>query len=1125
MYYWGKDGAIIDSSTIGSWKKTQLALADSGNYYVIVKNDVGRDSSGARITIQFAPTISTKLAAITTVNEGTSTALSVTVNADATPAPAYQWYFNGAAIANAKSSSYSKTWAAADAGSYQVTVSNAAGRDSSITNLVVNVAPAAPSLKSPADGATNQPVALTLLWGKISIAATYYVQVASDSNFATIFASDSTLTDTSKSLTGCANGATYYWRVRAKNQVGSSPWSGRRSFAVVVASAGAPVLTSPGASATGIPVTTTLTWSAVSGALTYHVQVSTASSFATTIVDDSTLSVASELVGPLTNGTQYFWRVNAKNAGGTSAWTTGNFTTVVAAPSAPNLTAPANGLTGVSVSPSLTWTATADSYHVQVATSVGFASPIVDDSLVTTGSKSVSGLSNNTKYYWRVKAKNAGGISGWSAVDSFTTIVAAPSAPTLTAPANGLTGVSVNPSLTWTANADSYHVQVATSAAFASRVVDDSLLTAASKSVTGLSTSTKYYWRVKAKNAGGTSGWSVVDSFTTIIAAPASPNLTAPANGLTGVSVSPSLAWTATADSYHVQVATSAGFASPAVDDSLLTTTTKSVTGLLNGTKYYWRVKAKNVGGTSAWSATDSFTTIVAVPAISVQPSSASANKGGTVTLKVTAAPAGVSYAWYQKGNSTIKSSTDSCHLSNLAYADSGKYYVIVSNAAGSVTSDTTAKVTVVDNVNPTITLTGGSDTVLLNSTYVDKGYSAADDRDGVVTSRVTVSGLNMAAVGKYTVTYQVSDLTGNTASVTRTVRVQGWVAQPDLDANDFTATQTANGDLFVGVMTSSPAFVAYKYTSATGTWTSSLVESNSNSTTNIKMGLSWDKTTPYFVFPDGYLTVYKYNGSSWAAASTSGPNDSAIGNFGPKDYAFKISSNGTPYLIGQKSFFTAPRYTRYNGTYWETVPSVSTLSEIAASNFVSPMSGLEMKSSGLAYYAYCSSSAGSILVEQNIGDGTGWTVVRPSIPNSSSSAFYGMILDESADPVPYVMGLDSTDGSPTVWKLGSNWVTVSGHVKQGAVKYANLAYSTFSKNFYAGYVDGDPAKTDSCYIKEYSAGSWKPFPALTKGIVPVSGSDTWAEKMFVLVGQNAYYVVYPKTGNKVGILVYNIVQ
>jgi hypothetical protein len=57
-------------------------------------------------------------------------------------------------------------------------------------------------------------------------------------------------------------------------------------------------------------------------------QVSADATFATLAFDDSTLTDTLRVVGPLTTTTKYYWRVNAKNLGGTSAWSeVWNFTT------------------------------------------------------------------------------------------------------------------------------------------------------------------------------------------------------------------------------------------------------------------------------------------------------------------------------------------------------------------------------------------------------------------------------------------------------------------------------------------------------------------------------------------------------------------------------------------------------------------------------------------------------------------------------------------------------------------------------------------------------------------------------------------------------------------------------
>jgi uncharacterized protein (TIGR02145 family) len=92
-----------------------------------------------------------------------------------------------------------------------------------------------------------------------------------------------------------------------------------------------PTLISPSNGATGQPLSPTLTWSTVTGAATYHVQVSTSNTFTTVVIEDSTLTSAMKVLSVLINGTQYFWRVQAKNEGGVSAWSSSwSFTTITA---------------------------------------------------------------------------------------------------------------------------------------------------------------------------------------------------------------------------------------------------------------------------------------------------------------------------------------------------------------------------------------------------------------------------------------------------------------------------------------------------------------------------------------------------------------------------------------------------------------------------------------------------------------------------------------------------------------------------------------------------------------------------------------------------------------------------
>ena len=509
----------------------------------------------------------------------------------------------------------------------------------SITGLS---APIAPALSSPASGSTNIATSLALSWTASSEATSYAIQVSTVSTFVSTVSSQTGITGTSGAVSGLGNNTTYYWRANATNFAGTSTWSGAWSFTTVIAAPAAPTLVSPANGAANETLSPTLSWGVVTNAASYGVQVSTVTTFASMISNQSGLAAASAAVSGLSNGITYYWRANATNAGGTSVWSSlWSFTTIVATPEVPTLTSPANGATSQATSLALSWGAVtgAASYGMQVSTVTTFASMVSNQSGLAAASAAVSGLSNSVTYYWRANATNAGGTSAWSGAWSFTTVIAAPSAPVPVSPASGAANQATALTLTWgtVANAASYDVQASTVATFASMVSNQSGLVAASAAMSGLSNSTTYYWRVNATNAGGTSAWSSAWSFTTIVAVPGAPTLSSPVTGASGQSTSPALSWGAVtgAASYSIHVSTIATFASTVSNQAGITAITASVSGLSNSTTYYWQVNATNVAGTSAWSGAWSFTTVIAAPSAPVpaSPASGSTNQATALTL------------------------------------------------------------------------------------------------------------------------------------------------------------------------------------------------------------------------------------------------------------------------------------------------------------------------------------------------------------------------------------------------------------------------------------------------------------------------------------------------------------
>lgn len=98
-------------------------------------------------------------------------------------------------------------------------------------------------------------------------------------------------------------------------------------------------------------------------------------------------------------------------------------------------------------------------------------------------------------------------------------------------------------------------------------------------------------------------------------------------------------------------------------------------------------------------------------------------------------------------------------------------------DASGNV-AESTRTVTVVefvpdDTTAPVIQLTGGNRTLTVGDTWIDPGYTATDDVDGVITDQVDVSGtVDTTKPGSYPITYTVSDAAGNESVATRIVTV-----------------------------------------------------------------------------------------------------------------------------------------------------------------------------------------------------------------------------------------------------------------------------------------------------------------------------------------------------------------
>ena len=396
------------------------------------------------------------------------------------------------------------------------------------------------------DGVTDRPTAaaatgvtvtgFTANWTAPSGTATttgYLLDVSPDPGFGYFISgyNDLPVSSTSAAVVGLSSNRTYYYRMRAINVGGTSSNSNTVSVTTI---ADAPTAT---AATAIIPGSFTANWTAPSGtaAITgYRLDVSTDPGFASFVTGYNNLPVSgtSAAVMGLASNWTYYYRTRAINAGGTSSNSnTVSVTTIANAPTATAATAITPGsFTANWTAPS--GTAAITGYRLDVSTDPGFASFVTgyNDLPVSGTSEVVTGLFSNEKYYYRTRAINAGETSSNSNTVSVTTIADAPTATAATAiTQNSFTANWMPPS--GTATITGYRLDVATDAGFTSFVTGYANLSVSgtSATVTGLSASGSYFYRVRAVNAGGTSSNS--NAITSVIPAPPLMTITSPGEG------------------------------------------------------------------------------------------------------------------------------------------------------------------------------------------------------------------------------------------------------------------------------------------------------------------------------------------------------------------------------------------------------------------------------------------------------------------------------------------------------------------------------------------------------------------------------------------------------------------
>ncbi|MFN7117841.1 MAG: PA14 domain-containing protein [Saprospiraceae bacterium] len=471
----------------------------------------------------------------------------------------------------------------------------------------VTVLPGAFSQTAPAANATGISTTPVLNWGASSNANSYNLVVSTNSSFTNPVINQTGITATSYTIgTALANNTTYYWKVTAVNNDGSTNASNAGiafTTAAVTPAPGAFTQTSPPSSGTGISTTPSFSWQASSNATSYALVVSTSSTYVNPIINVANITSTSYSPGTvLSSSTQYYWKVTASNSSGSTVASNAGitFTTGTQAPpssdpgvireywagipgsSVSDLTSNSNyPNTPTSTSILSTFDAPRNVAHEYGQRIRGYLAPTVTGNYefwIASDDNSELWLSTNDQPANKVKIAY---VNGWANAEQFDKDASQKSA-------------SIN-----LVAGNYYYIEALQKDAYG----DDHLTVA---------------WKISGGTRATITSANLVTFPPVPVPQPGTFSQTAPASAATNVSLTPNFTWGTATDafSYTLTVATNSAFTNPVINVSGLTTTSYTHSAALQGgTTYYWKVTAVNTSGSrNANNAGISFTTLVPPP-------------------------------------------------------------------------------------------------------------------------------------------------------------------------------------------------------------------------------------------------------------------------------------------------------------------------------------------------------------------------------------------------------------------------------------------------------------------------------------------------------------------------------
>ena len=248
----------------------------------------------------------------------------------------------------------------------------------------------------------------TLNWNDVD-ASSYTIEEATSSSFNN--ATSISVSGTIKSFNYYSETQqTYYYRVRAHSGDATSNWSNSVNIVITPPAPSAPVLSEPVVNSNNV----TVSWDTVKYATSYTLEVAENSNFTDSNLFEIETTTSKTFSYNISESTTFYYRVKAFGLSGSSVWSNVielNF--IPQPPLVPVLTGPIDEVDSGD-NYSLSWSDVgATSYFIEEATHDTFAG--AESWEVTDTSKTfIHSVTEETRYYYRVKSANNAGESDWS---------------------------------------------------------------------------------------------------------------------------------------------------------------------------------------------------------------------------------------------------------------------------------------------------------------------------------------------------------------------------------------------------------------------------------------------------------------------------------------------------------------------------------------------------------------------------------------------------------------------------------------------------------------------------------------------------------------------------------------